>query len=206
MLPSSFRSGFQKYFGFSQDYGLLFQNKQLRFISFHKDHLHWSLQLGGLINTFDIASWSLLVSMVIILSQMAKFTRINLNRTMTFTYAFFICASMLDQSSAIFSNSLVRRIARFHVYFLWVPIMFFYLSNLYKGDNITVLTLGPPLIPFDAFENLVKSNFKITVPSVILPENLYKSRFVLKEKPFQKTEYFFAVIYCFHGFYILRKN
>ncbi len=45
---------------------------------------------------------------------------------------------------------------------------FLVLSNCYKGDNITRLTLPPPLVKFDTFNSLVENGFKIFVRQIYL--------------------------------------
>ncbi len=50
-----------------------------------------------------------------------------------------------------------------YVTFAFVPTAFVYIENLYKGDNITRLTLEPHSVPSVNFDSLVKHHFRIFV-------------------------------------------
>ncbi len=49
-------------------------------------------------------------------------------------------------------------------------LLFFKLSNVFKGENISNLTIEPGLVPFDTFDSLVKNNFSVRSRKCVLAE------------------------------------
>ncbi len=76
-----------------------------------------------------------------------------------------------------------------------MPLVLLILSNEYKGDNITRLTLEPSLVPFDTFSSLVQNNFSIYSRRYKLPSETYRH---LKGNSKLKQDY---IQYSEHEFY-----
>lgn len=172
----------KKYLGALQDFTLVFRRDQLRFVSCHKEQLHWIVQLKELVTVFDILTWTFLLLTFIALA-------ILLNCVQTaqkpLNIIFNLYATFVEQSSGLFENLTLRKNLTFYVCFSFIPMTFFYIENLYKGDNITRLTLDPPMLRFDTFDSLVTHHFKIYVRRMRL------SGFAMRKTNFHKgTAYF----------------
>ncbi len=134
-----------------QDAGLVFRNKQLRFVSCHKEQAYWMSQLKELVVVFDISIWFFIILLSVMASQLLPY--INHSSVIGITdkqFAncstyFHMYAMMLDQSAILSSSQPLRKRAAFCFAFVFFPLGFMILGNYYKGDNITRLTLGPAL-------------------------------------------------------------
>lgn len=150
-----------KHLGFYKSVGLVFHRTQLRFVSCHEENIHWIHRLENLFNVFDVPMWIILIGFLILVSKINEFVvqknykRIPFSKTIYELYG-----SILDQSVGLYSGQ--ARINSVYSYTLAIlPLLFILLNNLYKGDNITNLTVNPPPIPFDTFDKLVTANFKV---------------------------------------------
>ncbi len=168
LLPSLLRNTETK-LAAVQEMALVFQNRQLRFVSCHNEQNHWMYRLKELVVAFDLATWALiiiscnLVSMIMSLEiPFRKHNSIEfLNKW------FYLFTSLLDQSSSLFQKH------NFKAFVFFWPLVCLIISIEYKGDNITKLTLDPELIPFDTFEILVNKSFKIySRRGLIQPEDM----------------------------------
>lgn len=158
-----------------QEIGLIFQQESLRFVSCHKEQLHWIHQLQHMVTGFDAITWVLLILVFIVLSSMSKY--IQMPKTMKLSIpitSFQLFAAFVDQSAGLFGTKHLRINKIFVLTFFVIPSSFTYLGNLYKGDNITRLTLDPPLIPFNTFEKLISNAFKTYVRTIKPSENARK--------------------------------
>lgn len=147
---------------------MILQRRKLRFISCHEERFNWTYQLQQLVTVFNLPAWLLLIFCCVKISTL--FANINFLTTtpnnniqrQSFCKTIFeLFKSMLDQYSSLFGNLRLRHSFSFCYAFAFIPLALLYLGNLYKGDNITTLTLPTPMIPFDTFESLVIHNFKI---------------------------------------------
>lgn len=154
-----------KYTAMFQEIGLIFRKTQFRFISCHKEKSHWINQLKELVIAFDLPTWSLLIIFIVFISVLLKFiykmkTKIARHQVFsTATACFDLVAAILDQSSGLFQNMILRNSRAFHICFAFIPLSFLALGNEYKGDNTTRLTLDTTLVPFDTFESLTNLKF-----------------------------------------------
>ncbi len=167
-----------------QEMGLLLQRKQFRFLSCHKEQLHWFYQLKGLIQVFDITTWTLLLTALIWILKIVKLESWSTNVYLD------LLASILDQSASLFGNLKLRKSSVIYFSLFCIPLSFLYLGNLYKGDNISDLTLGPPLVNFDTFDSLLEYNFKIIVRPILLSELVYSSLKQYTTDFFVQQEYY----------------
>lgn len=149
--------------GFFQDLGLLFRRQKLQFVSCHSEQASWMNALKELVHVFDIYTWLMLIGLFILASKIMKYISHDLHGVSLGETVFQLYASFLDQSSSVFGNKKMRINPIFYLSFACIPMVFFYVNNLYKGDNITRFTLDPPLTPFDTFRSLVENHFEILV-------------------------------------------
>ncbi len=157
-----------------QQTGLIFQKKQLRFVSCHKKQPHWVLQLRELVIVFDFSTWLLIVFVCLATSHIMTFIyrsnqKQNSGETFTFWltyYNLFVVA--LEQGSTLYQRVHLRNKFTFMFTFAFIPLTFVLLGNLYKGDNITRLTLETDLVPFDTFDSLTRNEFKILTRRYLL--------------------------------------
>lgn len=172
--------------------GLVIHQKRLRFVSCHKQQVSWLYQLQDLVACVDLSTWIGLAAVIFIVA--ATITKVNnfylkilreqttfpqFPARNTFDVGFQIFAVCLDQECRMFKRRYVtgNRFLWWTVFFL--PLVFTVISNEYTGDNITRLTIPPPLVPFDRFYSLIKSDFNTYVLPHHLSEedfNLYKNR------------------------------
>ncbi len=141
-----------------QDVGLIFRKEQLRFVSCHKEQAYWMTPLKELLVVFDIPIWILLVILSTLAANLFPYVSQQARNPSSLYYSMF--ALMLDQSTDLYSNKTFREKIAFWLVFALFPFRLIILSNLYKGENISGLTLGPVLVPFDTFDSLVQNNFK----------------------------------------------
>ncbi len=160
LLPMLLRNTETKFAGL-QEMALVFQSKQLRFVSCHNEQLHWMYRLKELVVAFDLATWALLIIFCNLVSLIVsiEFGLHKLDSMHLFKNWF---TFIPEQSSSLFQNNNKKIIL-----FLW-PFVCLILSIEYKGDNITNLTLDPDLVPFDTFESLVNNSFKIYSRRVLI--------------------------------------
>ncbi len=92
---------------------------------------------------------------------MSWIVHINVQHSTLFDVNFFIFWSILEQGISYFSNAGKNTKPSYILCVFFVPITWMYLSNIYKGDNVTRLTAEPPFIPFDTFEALKEYEFHI---------------------------------------------
>lgn len=173
-LVPSISVSLRLHLGSVQEIGLFFQSYSLRFVSCHKEQLHWIGQLKDMVTAFDVYSWLALILIVIMLSKQLTHERVSKSASFTFkTGSFHIFSAFLDQSTSLFQNQILTSRLSFDLAFFFVPLSFLYLGNLYKGDNIARLTIDPPLIPCNTFDSLIKYKFKTFVRTGRLTPNFY---------------------------------
>ncbi len=154
-----------------QDSRLTFYNDEFRFVSCHKEQIHWTNQFLELISPFDVCTWLLILTTCLIVSWVVKLSN-NSDATL-FDTTFFMCWSILDQSNRVFNAYRETAKPSFYMCIFFVPLAWLYLSTLYKGDNVTRLTADPPLIQFDTFKMLEEHQFKIYSRRFHLKYNQY---------------------------------
>ncbi len=81
---------------------------------------------------------------------------VSLAKTCLETFGWF-----LNQSSNLYSGGQVDKNLVSCCILGALPLLFIQRNNLYKGDNITRLTLNTPLLTFDTFDSSVTNKFKI---------------------------------------------
>lgn len=161
--------------------GLLFQKNRLRFISCHKDQFHWINQLNGMFDVFDLATWACLILSIFLATYIMRYvphsiSKRHKSRPFEKRHVLFdLVVSSLDQAGSVFGDAELRANPTFCFSFACIPLSLMYLGNLYKGDNITDLTLGPPLVSYDSFETLVEYQFETLVPAIELTSQHYAS-------------------------------
>ncbi len=137
---------------------------QFRFVSCHKEQIHWSYQLLELVSPFDILTWSLIFAICLISSRIVKIS-LNLHshaqNPSLFDLSFSTFWALLDQSNILFKTYNKSLKHSFYWCVSLIPLTWLYLSTLYKGENVTRLTADPPLIQFDTFEMLEEYQFTI---------------------------------------------
>lgn len=124
--------------------------------------MHWTNQLKELISPFDIPTWMVLICTCFILSWVVKKNNrsaVILRNQSLFDVNFFMFWCILDQSNSIFERAVIRSKTSLYCCLVFVPIVWFYLSTIYKGDNVTRLTAEPPLTRFDTFKMIEGNNF-----------------------------------------------
>ncbi len=152
-----------------QEIGLVFHRKQMRFVSCHKEQAQWIRQFKELFIAFDKLTWTLiLVSFVLIACVQshayAQF-RVYWLRAVADTCFSFV-TSLMEQSNRLFQKPKSKCLV------CTFPLLFIVLSNAYKGDNITRITLEPSLIRFDTFDSLVQNNFTIYSRWTLIPNDM----------------------------------
>lgn len=157
--PAKFRPFISRhtneYLAYFSEIALVFQKDRLRFVSCHKETPHWITQLNQLVFAFDATTWALIIFTVLMLAHiLVSHEQVSSVRFWNATFTFI--ASIMDQSCDLFQLPKKSRILHFSL-----PLMFMVLSNEYKGDNITNLTVEPNLVPFDTFDSLVENKFDV---------------------------------------------
>lgn len=95
---------------------------------------------------------------------MKNVSRSKLKKSFSFgNTCFELFKSLLEHSSSVFDNRLLRTSNAFYITFAYIPLAFLTLGNEYKGDNITRLTLPTLLVSFDTYDTSVENNFQIFV-------------------------------------------
>ncbi len=157
-----------KHISLQQERGLLIRRHRLLFVSCHLEQTHWIHQLKELVVVFDIYTWLLLLFFLFIVScisnHLSKSSTQNVPKFdpyICLNTCFSLFATMIEQSSNLYDYSKLKNKYAFFLTFSAIPLAMSILVNQYKGDNITNLTLEPPLVPFDKFEILVEYKFKI---------------------------------------------
>lgn len=143
------------------DPGLIIDNTQLLFVVCHGVTFSWLSRLKELISPFDFKTWLIgfisLVSMSIL---------INLQPRKSFSFPFgtaceALVALLLEKGHLVFHwSSIKTKTLRYFVVF-GVPFVLLVLSNEYRGDNISKLTVEPDFYPFDRFNDLVRHKFSV---------------------------------------------
>lgn len=93
-------------------------------------------------------------------------------------------------SPQVYIQRQVEKKKTFCVAFFLFPLGLIVLGNFYKGVNISRLTLGPTLIPFDTIDSLVQHNF--TIMSRRLPSSKYLVNMIKKytvNEEFEQTRH-----------------
>lgn len=99
----------------------MFHRRQLRFISCHKEQIHWLYQFNGLVEMFDLEVWVVLIILAIALSHTLTYVPVRLNKTKTQCWystkkAFVhILATFMDQSSELLVYSLYLSSSNFNL-------------------------------------------------------------------------------------------
>ncbi len=141
-----------------QEIGLVFHQKQMRFVSCHKEQALWIRQFKELFIAFDKLTWTMILVSFALIAYIQSLAyaqfRVYCLRAVAGT-CFSFTTSLMEQSNRIFQKPKSKCLV------CTLPLVFLILSNAYKGDNITRLTLEPSLIPFDTFDSLVQNNFTI---------------------------------------------
>ncbi len=135
--------------------------------------MHWINQLKGLLEVFDTATWTILILIILVVSRIFKYISYTKAKLKNRNVFYDLVSASVDQSAGLFSDAELRTSPAFFLSFALIPLLLPYLGNLYKGDNITDLTVGPPLVRFDTFESLVENQFKTLVPPLEIPASLF---------------------------------
>ncbi len=102
--------------------------------------------------------------------------------------SYYLYFSLLEQSSDLFQKP-----GKSRNFLFCLPLSFLLLSNVYKGDNITNLTLEPSLVPFDTFNSLIQNNFKIFSRRCGMPDDrngsIFGKTLGLKTKYVRESEH-----------------
>lgn len=118
---------------------------------------------------FDLPTWILIITTCSGIPFIFQLTAGKLSKTGIYeclNESYQLYFSILEQSSNLFQKRGKRRTVLF-----CLPFAFLILSNTYKGDNITNLTLEPSLVPFDTFKSLIQNNFKTLSRRCEMPDD-----------------------------------
>lgn len=154
-----------------QDTGLILDTITLRFLACHDMRQLWLSRLKELVTPFDATTWFLLSLSIFGLSLLIRVQLLKTKLKISYGYICFqVFAMFLEKGSMIFDWSSVRsKRLNFFVAFA-IPFVLLVLSNEYRGDNISRLTIEPDLQPFDTFESLVVHKFPVyVVPRYLEP-------------------------------------
>lgn len=176
------------------DPGLIFETQTLRFVACHSERNLWHSRLRELISPFDVSTWLLGFTAIFTLTTLMVVQQRNANLSLG-TACFALCCLLLEKGHRIFDWSAEK--SKGFGYFITFGISFvlLVLSNEYRGENISKLTVAPDLYPFDNFDDLVSHRFPIFTFATELIEYDYSNllRSVNVSTEFQKVsnhEYF----------------
>lgn len=163
------------------EYGhLMLHEKNMRFVSCGPSDTE-NLSLGRLLGIFDSYVWVAIPLCILIPSIVssifvtvdtfllkARNLKLSENNLFGMTmYCFMAYVSPLLEQGDPFSNKLLKPLS-----LRWLVILYLFsisiLSNLFKQENITQLTLPRAIVPLDTFELLTSQNFKIYTRAVAL--------------------------------------
>jgi len=146
--------------GHYRETSLVFQRKKLLFVSCHKQSSHMIVRLNELVFAFDTLTWLMILLILGTVAGLLGLPSTNPYQSTSkniWNTCFALVSTMMEQSTNLYQNiSGSQRILLF-----WLPVLFLALSNEYKGENITNLTVEPKLEPFDTFDRLVENKFDI---------------------------------------------
>lgn len=178
--------------------GLMFTKQKLGFVSCHRVAQSWLLRFQELVSPFDYTTWFLLLFLVISMAKLISYNCpvLNINSEIPMGEALFgLFAVLLERDHKIFEWS--AKDNRSTSYFLVISLSFslLVLSNEYRGDNITRMTVEPELLSFDNFTDLVQNGFQIySLPLLLGKYDFSLLPLLARSKPlFYKTsahEYF----------------
>lgn len=153
-------------------------NTQIKFLSCHVKRKLWLSRLQELISPFDSITWCLLIASLLGLSLLLGVQLQKSNIQVSAADAFYdLFAILLEKGGRMFDWTLAKAKNLQHFTAFAIPFMLLVLSNEYRGDNITRLTVEPDLQPFDEFDDLVEEKFPIYAAPVHL------SKFILDNIP-----------------------
>lgn len=143
---------------------LIIDKHQLRFLACHLEKLTWFSRLKELVTPFDLATTILGLASVLVMSlyMNAQLRLRQSARKFSFGASFeAVVALMLENGHQVFGWSLIRNKKVGYFIAFGIPYVLLVLSNEYRGDNISRLTVEPDLHPFDTFDELVRYRFPI---------------------------------------------
>ncbi len=150
--------------------GLVLHRDQMRFVSCHKEQNQWIHQIKELVLAFDISTWITLFLSFLLTAYIHAHAYDNLDKNKLYAVGdmcFSFITSLMDQSNKLFQTPSFR-----YLVISW-PLVFVILSNEYKGENITRLTLEPSLVPFNTFASLKQNNFTTYSRHVEITNDIY---------------------------------
>lgn len=140
--------------------GLIVDTLQMRFVACHAIPKLWISQLKELVSPFDITTWFLLISSMLTFSLIINLQTRKVKPSISSSDAFYgLFVLLLEKAHFVFDYSLVKSKRVEYFVAFSIPFVLLVLSNEYRGDNISRLTVEPALLPFDRFETLVEHNF-----------------------------------------------
>lgn len=156
--------------------GLIIHYSQLRFVACHLEGLSWFTRLKELVSPFDAAT---LILGFMSIFTMAYLINIQLYKWRTDLQFGTACealfALLLEKGHKAYDWSKAKSKPLGYFITLGIPFVLIVLSNEYRGDNISKLTVEPDLYPFDNFDDLVKHNFSVYgFPRAVLNEYFAK--------------------------------
>lgn len=158
--------------------GLILSNTQLKFLACHIKRQLWVFRLTELVSPFDASTWFLLIFSIYGLSVIIRLqllrSKINLLTSKAFYGVFSI---LLEKGDRMFDWFLVKEKGFQHFVTFGIPFVLLILSNEYRGDNITQLTVEPSLHAFDNFDDLVAEKFPVYTMPLFLSD--FETRYLL---------------------------
>lgn len=148
---------------------MVVERNRLRFVSCHESKPGIVTNLLELVHFVDSLSWvAVLVSVALAIVTLDMRRDFATRRWRRAELSLDILKILVDQGCHLYGRSLkkITNSSMCVLGMLLIPLCIFAVH--YRGDNITRLTVSPPLVPYDTFDDLVKNGFRTFVSLIHL--------------------------------------